>query len=165
MQISINVPTLVIEVLNFIVLMTVLKAVLFGPLKRTLEERENKIKGQLDEAASLNAQAAALKAEYEQHLRDARQEAEQILAGATKEAERIKQDLVAEGNQEKQRLIDKGHSEVAREHQEAMAQIRGRVVGLSVDMASQLFKEALTPEQHRSLVESFVAKAEQIHAG
>jgi F-type H+-transporting ATPase subunit b len=165
MQISINVPTLIVEIVNFLILLSVLKVVLFGPLTRTIEEREAKIKGQLDEAEALNAAATSLKAEYEQKLRDARQEAEQIISSATKEAERIKFELVADGNREKQRLIDKGHNEVAREQQEAMAQIRSRVVGLSVDMATQLFKEALSPEQHRALVESFTVKAEQIHAG
>lgn len=165
MQISINVPTLIVEIINFLVLLAVLKVVLFGPLTRSIEEREAKIKGQLDEAEALNAAATSLKAEYEQKLREARQEAEQILATATKEGERLKSQLVTEGNQEKQRIIDKGHSEVARERQEAMASVRGMAVGLSVDMATQLFKDTLGPEHHRALVEQFVAKAEKIHAG
>ncbi len=160
-----NVPTLVVQVANFMILLVVLKMVLYEPMVAAITEREARVKKTLDDADAVNAEARSLKEQYEAKLRDARGEATAILQQATAEGERLKGALVAEGQAEKQRIIDKGHQEVARDRTEAEVQLRGRVVTLSVDMASQLFKDTLEPEQHRLLIDQFLKKAGRAHAG
>lgn len=165
MEMSFNVPTLVVQVANFLILLVVLKMVLYEPMVAAITEREARIKRALDDAESINAEALSLKSQYESRLKEAQSEAGRIVQTATQEGERLKSELVTEGHSEKQRIIDKGHQEVAYERQQAMSEIRGRVVNLSVDMASQLLKDTLGPSEHRAIVEQFVKKAETIHAG
>jgi len=165
MEMTINIPTLVVQIANFLILLVVLKMVLYEPMVAAIQEREGRIKRALDDAESINAEALSLKEQYETKLRAAQSEAARVVQNATQEGERLKSELVTEGHGEKQRIIDKGHQEVAYERQQATAEIRGRVVNLSVDMAGQLLRDTLGPSEHRAIVEQFVKKAENIHVG
>lgn len=165
MTIQINFWTLVLQIVNFAILLVALKAVLYEPMVRAIGDRQARIKKELDEAESLNRQARELKAQYEAKLKEAHQEAAGIIAAAHQEAERKKTELLEEGRREAHFLVEKGRNELQREQQQAMSDLRGRVVGLSVEMAGRLFRDALSPEQHRALIETFVKKADQIHVG
>ncbi|MBM3463126.1 MAG: F0F1 ATP synthase subunit B [Armatimonadetes bacterium] len=165
MEMSFNVPTLVIQIANFLILWIALDMVLYKPMLGAIAERQEKIKKAIDEAEAVNREALSLKEQYDAKLKEARQEAASIVNAAAVEGQALKSQLVAEGNEDKQRIIEKGHSEVSRERQEALSEVKGRVVNLSVDLASQLFKDALGPDQHRALVSEFARKASQIHAG
>jgi len=163
MQFQVNVPTLVIQIVNFIILFFALKVVLYEPMLKAIAERKDKVKKELDEAESVNREAKALKEQYDVKLRGVQQEASEIVASANKEGERRKSDLVEEGRKEAHFLVEKGRTELVREQQQALGELRGRVVELSVEMATRLFRDALTPDQHRALVEQFLKRAGQLN--
>jgi F-type H+-transporting ATPase subunit b len=165
MEMSFNIPTLVVQITNFLILLIVLKIVLFQPMVEAVGERERRIKKALDEADALNREAQGQKDQYDVRMKEARQEAAAMVNAATQEGERLKNELVEEGRKEASHLVDKGRSEVARERQDAMAGIRGQVVNLSAEMASQLLRGSMTADEHRRMAEEFVKKAERLHAG
>src|SRR5579871_5156642 len=55
----------------------------------SLDQRQSRIKGELDEARRLKEEAQALLAEFQRKGREAEKEAEAIISGAKAEAERI----------------------------------------------------------------------------
>ena len=59
---------------------------LFDPVRDMMQKRQDKIKGELDSAASDMASASELKAEYEARLKEIDKEAEAILSEARKKA-------------------------------------------------------------------------------
>ena len=75
---------------------------LFNPVRNMMQKRQDKIKGELDQAALDQQDAAALKDEYEQKLKDINKEAEEIMASVRKKAleneERIVQMTFNENN-------------------------------------------------------------------
>ena len=59
---------------------------LFNPVREMMEKRQERIKNELDTAASDMENAKALKEEYEAKLKEVDKEAEEILAEARKKA-------------------------------------------------------------------------------
>lgn len=165
MEFQVNVYTLLIQVINFIILFYALKSVLYEPMLKAIGERQGRIKVELDEAESVNREAVALKQQYDTKLKSVQQEGAEIIASANKEGERRKAELLEEARKEAQFLVEKGRTELTREQQQALSDLRGRVVDLSVEMASRLFRDTLTPDHHRALVEQFVKKAGQLNVG
>ncbi|NDD28398.1 MAG: ATP synthase F0 subunit B [Proteobacteria bacterium] len=165
MHISVNVPTLVIQLINFMILLVALKAVLYHPMVKAISDRQGRIKKELDEAEALNREAKALKDQYETKLREAHTEAAGIVAAANSEGERRKAELIEEGRREAAFLLEKGRTDLNREQQQAMGALREQVVDLSVDMASRLFRDAVSPDQHVSLVNKFLEKARTLNVG
>ena len=62
---------------------------LFNPVRDMMEKRQERIKGELDTAASDMEKAKALKEEYENKLREVDKEAEEILAEADRKSTRL----------------------------------------------------------------------------
>ncbi len=54
---KINWFTLIAQVINFIILMWLLKRYLYKPILKAIDERENKIKAQLNDAEARKAEA------------------------------------------------------------------------------------------------------------
>ena len=73
---------------------------LFNPVREMLQKRQDKIKGELDDAAKDMADAKELKAEYESRLKDIDKEAENILSEARKKALANENKIVAEAKEE-----------------------------------------------------------------
>ena len=63
-----------------------LSYLLFNPARKMLNNRKEKIKGELDEAQRSMEDAGRLKAEYEERLKNIDREAEEILSSARKKA-------------------------------------------------------------------------------
>jgi F-type H+-transporting ATPase subunit b len=60
--------TFVLEIINFLVLIWILKRFLFKPVKAVVSQRQADIDKQLLESQRLNDESAALKDEYENRL-------------------------------------------------------------------------------------------------
>ena len=107
--------TFVITFVNIAILYFVLRAILFKPVSRFMENRALKIKNELEQAANEKANAEALRESYEEMLRKADSEAEKIL----RDAHELAQAQTAA-------LIEQAKVEAGRVLENARAQIEGR---------------------------------------
>src|SRR5436305_14813563 len=64
-------------------------------LLKSVDQRRERIKAELDEAARLKAEAQALLEQYQRKLHEAEGEAQTLLAGAKAEAERMSAEALA----------------------------------------------------------------------
>lgn len=165
MELSVNGPTLVIQILNFLILLVALRTSLYEPMVAAIGEREKRVRKNLDDAEAVNRQALALKEEYQAKVQSAHQEAAGIVAQATRDAEHAKGEQLEAARREAALIVEQGRLEVARERDAASAEVRGRVVDLSVQMATHLLRDSVDANLQKSLVEQFVKKAERIHVG
>jgi len=78
--------TLLWQVLNFLVLLWLLKKYLYGPIKEILDKRENTIKNEIAEAEKEHAEAMELKEEHRAELKRAREKSSDIVDKAERRA-------------------------------------------------------------------------------
>ncbi len=146
--------TILVQVVNFTLLYQwVLKPLVFKPLQTAMAEREQKVRGSLDEAAKLNQEAQQLKEQYDARLKEAAVEANTMVANGQKEGERVKNELVEQGRKESQRLLEKANDEIKSQKEKAMGEIRGQVATLSVAMAKQLLSTSLDSSSQQQILE------------
>ena len=81
-------------VVNLLVLLVLLRIFLFKPVLGMIEKRKHIITSSLEEADQKKADAAALKAQYEDSVKDAKQQSFQIVAEA--DLERMLKDAQGE---------------------------------------------------------------------
>ena len=87
------------------VLFLVASHFLFNPAREMLRKRQEKIKGELDDAKESMESADALKAEYEDKLKNIDKEAENILTQARKKALDNENRIIAEAKNEAAAII------------------------------------------------------------
>ena len=135
----------------FLIIWFVMAKFAWPMVLKMMEDRENKIQGDLDAAEKAHADADTAKAAYEAKLEEAERKADEIVAEAKRDAEVMRADMLARANEESQAIIAKAHDVIDAERAKAMAELSGSVVDLSVEIAGKVIGEGLSIEQQRAL--------------
>lgn len=135
------------------VLFLVASHLLFNPVRDMLEKRQEKIKTELDSAASDMEESRALKEEYEARLKNVDKEAEAILADARKRALANENKIVADAREEAARIIERANTEAELEKKKAADDVKREMVTLASLMAGKVVSAAIDTTVQDSLIE------------
>ncbi len=131
-------------VLVFGLLMFLLKKFAWKPILTALHERENSIEEALKSAETARGQMAKLQSDNEAMHKQAREERDQIL----KEAREMKENIISEARKaadvEGKRMIQKATEEINKQKANAIAELKGQVASLSVNIAEKLIGNQLS---------------------
>jgi F-type H+-transporting ATPase subunit b len=145
--------TLVLQVVNFLILIVLLHRFLYKPLTQFLATRAEGIKRSLEEAKAAREAAAKAQQEYEARIAATRREAAAMREAAVREVEEERQRLLKASRDEATRLVSEAKTQIEQEVKRAKAELRKEVVGLSLGIAERLIARSLTADDHRRLAE------------
>ena len=151
--------TLIIQILNFFVLVAIIGKFGFGPLMRTLDARKARIAADLSGAEQARKQAEALHAEYQAQLESARAQAQEIVNKAVAEAEQQAQaqlDTVRTQIEQEKTLATR---QLAEEREELVKNLRAEVVELATAIAERLIAKNLDEDMNRKLINDCIEKS------
>lgn len=148
--------TLLLQLVNFLILVAILYKFLFKPLTGFMAQRADGIKRSLSEAEEARKAAARTMEEYSARLVAAQKESEAVRARMEQEVTAERQRLLKESREEATRLLEAARAEIGREVKQAKAALREEAVTLSLAAAEKLLGRALTEADHRRLVEQAI---------
>jgi len=154
--------TLLVQMVNFLILIVLLHRFLYKPLTQFLATRADGIKRSLEEAKAAREAAAKAQQEYEARIAATRREAAALRESAVREVEEERQRLLKVSRDEAARLLTEAKAQIEQEVKRAKAELRAEVVGLSLGVAERLIGRSLTTEDDRRLAEQVV---QEIGAG
>jgi len=148
--------TFLLEVINFLILVWLLKRFLYQPVLGVIEERRQKIAAELTQAAERQDEAEALKRQYGERLADWEREKRTVLDALDQqiEQERAKRRQQLEDELEQQRL-----KYLAREQQQQSqwrSQAEAEAMQLGGAFAARLLQALSCPELDQHLQQLFV---------
>ena len=149
--------SLIVQGVNFLVLLGVLHYLLYKPLIGKMQERTAAIQKSLEEAQAARAEAARQQEENAARLRSAYQEAAAIRAQALKEAAEEQRKLVEAAQGEARRLVETARAQTDADIRRARDELRREVAGLAVAVAEKLVRKSLREEDHRRIVDDAVS--------
>lgn len=126
---------------------------LFEPAKKVLQNRQDKIKNELDEAQSSMEQANALKAEYEAKLKDIEKEKEEILSEARKNALKNEAEIIAKAKEEAARIMDRAHNEAMLEKQKLADDVKKEMITVASAMAGKVVAAGMNTQIQEQLID------------
>jgi F-type H+-transporting ATPase subunit b len=139
----------------FVILMGVF--VYFGihsTVLKTLDNRSDRIKAELDDARRLKDEAAKLLAEYKARRATAEGEAQDIIASAKAEAERIASEAKTKMEDFVARRTKTAESKIALAEAQALADVRAAAANAAVTAASTILSQTVKG----SIAEDLLAK-------
>jgi F-type H+-transporting ATPase subunit b len=154
--------TLLVQMVNFLILIVLLHRFLYKPLTQFLATRADGIKRSLEEAKAAREAAANAQQEYEARIAATRREAAALRESAVREVEEERQRLLKVSRDEAARLLTEAKAQIEQEVKRAKAELRAEVVGLSLGVAERLIGRSLTTDDDRRLAEQVV---QEIGAG
>ena len=157
---GINGPFLIAQIVNFLVIMVLLRMFLYRPVLNMLEERREKIRESLSAAETARAEAATRSRENEEIIGRARRESQDIIRPAEEAARRREAEIIAQAREEAEALKQRAMSDIEYERQQTMTELRGEVAQLSLAIARKTIGASLVNEQaHARIVEEFLSEA------
>ncbi|OLD76476.1 MAG: ATP synthase F0 subunit B [Candidatus Rokubacteria bacterium 13_1_20CM_4_70_14] len=150
--------SLIVQVVNFVILLVILQRLLYKPFLAKMQERTGAIQKSLEEAQAARAEAARQQEENEARLRAAYAEAAAIRAQALKEAAEEHKRLVDAARAESHRLIDGARAQMEADVRRARDELRREVAELATAVAEKLVRKSLRDEDHRRLLAEAIAR-------
>ncbi len=115
-----------------------LSYLLFNPVRQMLADRKLKIQTELDDAAADKTDAAALKAEYKEKLKNVDKEAEAILSEARQKALRSEAKIVEDAKEEAARIIARANEEALLEKKRVVDEMKQEMISVAAAMAAKV---------------------------
>ena len=154
--------TILFQIVNFVVLLALLNRFLFKPLRAKLNERRGVIAGSLQNARDQEAEAARLRAEWEERMRMVEQQREETLHAAELEAAKRRADLLEEARARLDQLTEEMRTDLRRERNEIIVRQYDEVLDTIVALAANVVQSVTTRRTHDDLVTNFCASIYQL---
>lgn len=153
--------TLLVEFVAFLVMLGILARWVYPRVMAAVEERQNLIKQQLDQAEKARGEAEDRRREAERQVQQAREEAGQIIERANRTGERIVQEAQEKAKEEGRRIVEAARRDIDTERQKAIQSIREQMADIVGGAVSKIVADGLDGERHRKLIEAAIDQVEQ----
>jgi len=153
--------SLLVQVVNFLILLVALYKLAYKPLVATMDARSAAIKQQLAEAQAAREAAQQQLAEFEARLAAAQADAQATRDRALREAAETRERLTAEARAEAARLLAEARAEIEGSVRRARQELRAEVGTLATEIAERLIQKSLREEDHRQIVQDALARIDR----
>lgn len=145
------------QVVVFLLLFFLLSKMAWKPILSSLKEREETIQNSLDSAEKAKQEMAALKADNEKLLKEAREERDKILRDARDAANKIHDQAQSDAKKNADKMIEDAKAVIQTEKQAALRDVKEQVALFSLEVAEKLLKKNLDNDKsQKELVDRYV---------
>jgi F-type H+-transporting ATPase subunit b len=154
--------TVVAQIVNFLILVGLLKKFLYGPIIRAMDDRERRIASRLEEANAREQEAQeeirAHRAKREE-LEDTREDA---LAQAREEAEKTRHELISSARAEVRGMQQQWRQALRDEQKSFLRDLRGEVGKGVCEITARVMRDLANERLQDHIVEVFLDRARDV---
>lgn len=160
LKLGIDWKLLLAQIVNFLVLLFVLRKFAYRPMLDFLEHRSKKIEVGLRDAKKASEKLTELEAKEKEVLSNARREAAELLRAAKESAAKTGDLLVAESHREAERILDEARRKIEAEGERFRSDMKGELTDLVLRATEKVLGEKMASEKDEALVREAVRRAE-----
>lgn len=158
---GVNVPGLLGQIVNFLILLVILRLTLWKPIVGMLDARAERIRSGIQAAERAQAEAARVREEYEARMEEARRENQKIINDAMQVADRLRAEAQVDARQQADQFLARARAEIEQDKRQAVAELRAQVADLAVTAASRVIRRSLDPQDHARIIEEVLSEADK----
>ncbi|MDR1474378.1 MAG: F0F1 ATP synthase subunit B [Endomicrobium sp.] len=140
------------QLINFLIIVFILKKFLFNPLKKMLDERKRKIEQSLQDAQNAKLALENAGQEKKKILADAKVGADKLMASVKAIADKAKEKALAEAKFRSQQIIEEANNKASAEFENMNKQIGRMSVDVSNKILSKVLSDLFTEEEKQKLM-------------
>jgi len=157
-QLGISGGLLVSQIINFLLLVVILRLVLYKPVLNMLDQRKERIAQSMKDAERVAASRQEAEQEKEQILNAARREAQEVRAQATRDAERIAQEVQSRAESDATEIRMKAQQEAEKQAAASLADANREIAELAILATEQVLgRELADRSEQERFVQEFLA--------
>ena len=151
-QLGVNLPTLLVYVVNFSILLGVLYFFAYKPLLRAMDQRTTRISESLAAADRARDEAASSRSAIEEQLNESRREGQRLLDQAREAAERYREEEMVRAKQEAESFVERARTDIHRERDAALDEVRVSFGDLAITAAERVIRRSVDRQAHQELI-------------
>ncbi len=155
-----NLPGLIAQLINFGILLLILRLFLFKPVLRIIDERKRRIEEGLNRAEQAAEQASASQEEARRVIDEARTEGRDIVARAQQTADRLRAELEERARADAEQIVTRAREEIQSERDLAIQQLRSEFTDLTITAAERVIGQSLDRDAHQRLIDEVLVNSE-----
>jgi F-type H+-transporting ATPase subunit b len=149
---------LLIQFVNFAVLLGVILKFAGKPMKDYLRKRHDAVKEKIDESERLLREAGEAKIRYEEKLSGLEGEMLAFRTAITEAMEKERKKVLDEAQELASRIREQARLAYEQEMKEAMGKVRAEIVGRTIETATGRVRDMFRQDDHDRMVEEFIQK-------
>ncbi|MEX2458145.1 MAG: F0F1 ATP synthase subunit B [Actinomycetota bacterium] len=146
---------LIVAAIGFTIVFLFMAKFVVPRLNKVLEERREKIQGEMEKAEGTRKEADGILEQYREQLANAREETNKIIEEARQTAEALRKDLTEKAEQDAQAIVARAQDTIRAERERAFQDLKAQVGELSVELATRVVGESLDRERQLRLVDQY----------
>lgn len=147
---------LIVGAISFAVIYFFLWKWVLPRMNALLEERREKIQGEMERAETTRSDADELLANYKAQLASARDEGNRIIDEARKTADQLRVDLQSRAEEESHSIVARAQEEIRAERDRVFQELRIQVGQIAVELAGKVVGESLDTSAHTRLIDEYI---------
>lgn len=148
--------TTVFMLINTGILFLIVSKLLFKPVKKMIDAREQEVATIYTQAEETRIKADSLMSEYTIKIKDAKNEANEIVTQAHKKATLHAEDIVKEANQKASGLMNKAQQDIELEKKKALNEVKDEISDIAMMIATKVVEKDITKQDHEKLIAQFI---------
>jgi len=153
--------TMLIQVINFLVLLWLLNKILYGKILDYLDRRAEGIQLDLSDAKRLKSEATKLKEEQDAFLLNAKREAGDIVRESRKQGDEERADIIKVAEKEAGAILENGKKTIEMETKNAKTALKNGVVDVAVDIAHKIIERDIKPKDQDKILSEVIENFDQ----
>lgn len=140
-------------IIAFVILLVVLRKFAWGPILSGLQDREAKIKGDLEEAEKAANEANATLTEYKAKLADAQEQARAMIDQSRDDAQRVAAEIKDDTQNEINQMKERAQQDIGAAKEQALGEIYQQTASLATDVAGRILQRQIDETDQQRLVD------------
>ena len=152
-----SLPALVSNLINFTILLIVLRLFLYKPVLRLLDERKARIQEGLERAEQAASEASASETEARAAVEAAQLQGREFVAQAQAGATQLRTELEERARADAEQIVARAREEVQIERDQAIELLRREFADLTITAAERVTRQTLDRAAHQRLIDEVLA--------
>lgn len=147
--------TVIAQIINFLILVGLLKYFLYGPIIRAMDQREEKIASRLDQAEEREQEADKELRVYQTKIEELEEQRTELLDQAREEADSERKKLLSQAREEVEATKSRWYSAIEREKVAFLQDLRQRAGRQIFAIARRALGDLANADLEQQMVEAF----------
>jgi F-type H+-transporting ATPase subunit b len=158
-DVGVAIGSSLVLLVSFLVLLGALSYFVWKPLKKVMDDRENLIHSEIDDAENRRIEAQRLQKENEDLVKQTQADISSIMEDARAQANKEQETIIHDANTRANQLMANAKADVEREKEKAIAEINDQVAELSILIAEKMISKEMDHQDQQQLVKQYLQEA------
>ncbi|MDD5397368.1 MAG: F0F1 ATP synthase subunit B [Candidatus Moranbacteria bacterium] len=147
---------IIAQLVNFAIVLFVLKKFAYGPVLKMMEERSEKIEKGISDAENAGKKLAEITEKEKEVLVEARKQAQEIIAKAEVTAAKSKEEIIVEAKAQSEKILADSAKKIEQEKIQMIQEVKGQIAELVIAATGKVIDEKMDGEKDKGIIEKAI---------